>query len=987
MARKTLSILLTLCMVLSLMPFGAFAANTALEDDTADGVTYVPADRLISGCKYLIVSGNSGSVSALSVSGRNLTVTPVEVDENGNITVDDSASVWTASGENGQASLRNSGGRYLNASSSLSSSSSTTQAEFGYENYQLKRTSKNSGSVYTVYYNGTAFASTSSTTDEQLFLFVDESTIPVPTPVPDPVTYERVEELADDVDFLIVSAAEDDAYALTNNNGSIGKTEVSIVNGKITLASNDAPWKAAANGDRFYLTNNGKYLEGSGGSVSIFDSLQNANRGWEYNEEQLQHVGGSNTYTVYYSGNAFTSTYNSTTEKVYLFAVEGAIKQCEHPNLTMVEGQAPTCTEDGFETYWQCADCERMFSDANAEHQISGPVVIPAAHIWGDWTLVTAAGATTPGSEKRVCSRCGEEDIRATDPTGVIEAGTYMIVMEGNVLTAVPSEKTMNTSTGYYYQGLDGVPYEEDMAVEPSMKWTITPDDNGGYLITNNGLFLNGTYQKPNNTDTYGIVHVDETSDVWTLVDGALKSANATADAQNKAKYLSYEATGTDAETHQTGVMDFFTVRSSGDQVTLILVEADVQCEHDYQAVVTAPTCTEAGYTTYTCALCGDSYVADPVDALGHDYKAVVTAPTCTEAGYTTYTCSRCGDSYVGDQVDALGHDFGAWTVTKAATCTETGIETRTCSRCDEVETRPVDALDHDYKADVTAPTCTEAGFTTYTCSRCGDSYVGDPVEALGHDYKAVVTAPTCTERGFTTYTCTRCGDEYVDNYVDALGHSWDEGVITQVPTATEDGEKTFTCTVCGETRTEPVPAIVNPFRDVPDGSYFHNAVLWAYFHDPRITNGTGEGIFAPHNTCTRAQAVTFLWRAKGCPEPTTTVNPFSDVAASAYYYKAVLWATENGIALGYQDGTFHPNDECTRAHVLTFLWRAQGKPTAATGASQFQDVPANAYYAEAVAWAVENGVTKGKTETTFEPNAACTRAHAVTFLYRALTE
>jgi len=336
---------------------------------------------------------------------------------------------------------------------------------------------------------------------------------------------------------------------------------------------------------------------------------------------------------------------------------------------------------------------------------------------------------------------------------------------------------------------------------------------------------------------------------------------------------------------------------------------------HAHETVVTAPTCTAKGYTTYTCSACGDSYVADEVAALGHtevtdeavepdctntgltegkhcsvcnevlvaqtevaalghNYEAVVTAPTCTDAGFTTYTCSVCGDSYVADEVEALGH---SWV---AATCTAP----KTCSVCGETEG---DALGHSYEAVVTEPDCANGGYTTYTCSVCGDSYVADEVdalghswsdatctapktcsvcgetegEALGHKYDAVVTAPTCTAKGYTTYTCSACGDSYVADEtemvahtpaeavkenekaatcttagsydsvvycsvcktyeisretvtVDALGHSYDDGVVTIAPTCTEAGVKTFTCGTCGDSYTEAIEATGHSYVD-----------------------------------------------------------------------------------------------------------------------------------------------------------------------------
>lgn len=172
-----------------------------------------------------------------------------------------------------------------------------------------------------------------------------------------------------------------------------------------------------------------------------------------------------------------------------------------------------------------------------------------------------------------------------------------------------------------------------------------------------------------------------------------------------------------------------------------------------------------------------------------------------------------------------------------------------------------------------------------------------------------------------------------------------------------------------------------NPFDDVPDGAYFEDAVIWAA--ENGITSGRTANTFDPYGVCTRAHAVTFLWRAAGSPAPVSDVMPFTDVPVGSYYYDAVLWALEMGITVGTTDTTFSPDQYCTRAHIVTFLWRAQGKPASAA-ANVFTDVPANAYYTNAVLWAVEHGITLGTTATTFSPNVACTRAQIVTFLYRS---
>ena len=169
-------------------------------------------------------------------------------------------------------------------------------------------------------------------------------------------------------------------------------------------------------------------------------------------------------------------------------------------------------------------------------------------------------------------------------------------------------------------------------------------------------------------------------------------------------------------------------------------------------------------------------------------------------------------------------------------------------------------------------------------------------------------------------------------------------------------------------------------FVDVATGSYYEDAVDWAV--ENGITQGTDDTHFSPDGICTRAQAVTFLWRTAGSPKPETRAMPFADVPVGSYYYDAVLWAVENGITKGTSDTTFSPNMTCTRAQIVAFLWRSEKSPAAGT-ANPFADVKSTAYYADAVLWAVKEDITKGTTNTTFSPDADCTRAQIVTFLWR----
>ena len=210
------------------------------------------------------------------------------------------------------------------------------------------------------------------------------------------------------------------------------------------------------------------------------------------------------------------------------------------------------------------------------------------------------------------------------------------------------------------------------------------------------------------------------------------------------------------------------------------------------------------------------------------------------------------------------------------------------------------------------------------------------------------------------------------------------DGKDKEIKLTEKNGKYTFTMpaskVTVAATFKASTPTGKNPFIDVPAGSYYEDAVIWAV--DKGITTGTSATTFNPNGICTRAQAVTFLWRAAGSPEPKSADLPFTDVPADAYYAKAVAWAVENGVAKGVSETLFAPNTSCTRAQIVTFLWRAQQSP-ASDGENPFADVPAAAYYYNAVLWAVENDVAKGVSETAFAPNDNCTRAQIVTLIYR----
>ncbi len=249
-------------------------------------------------------------------------------------------------------------------------------------------------------------------------------------------------------------------------------------------------------------------------------------------------------------------------------------------------------------------------------------------------------------------------------------------------------------------------------------------------------------------------------------------------------------------------------------------------------------------------------------------------------------------------------------------------------------------------------------------CDECGDEY-GELGE---HRYDNIVTAPTCTKDGYTTHTCSACKDSYKDSETKKTGHIIEYGV----------------CKICKG-------RFSNPFYDVNGSDWFYSAVMWAFYNNPIVTTGVDATHFAPSDPCTRAQVVTFLWRAAGRPEPAGSGKTFSDVPNTnqyAPYYKAIQWAVENGITKGTGNGsTFSPNATVTRAEFVTFLWRYAGEPAPKNLSTSFNDVDANQFYYKAVLWAAENSVTTGVDTTHFAPGAFCKRSEVVMFLFRAFSK
>lgn len=362
---------------------------------------------------------------------------------------------------------------------------------------------------------------------------------------------------------------------------------------------------------------------------------------------------------------------------------------------------------------------------------------------------------------------------------------------------------------------------------------------------------------------------------------------------------------------------------------------------------VVAPTCTEQGYTHHVCTVKGCTYA--PVDdtyvaATDHTWvKTQTLPPTCTEQGTAFYKCSACGATRT-EKIAPLGHDLSRCDLRPAATCTQPGRAVGTCARCGVQIDEVIPAKGHDYSYAETsvAPTCTEPGHYKGTCPTCGKDY-DDVVPALGHDWGEWVTSiePTVSTVGYRYHVCNRdgCGYREGEDIPKLHTHTWDAGVVTQKPTAAEPGVRTYTCTVCGQTRTEAIPA-----TGVPE-------------------------------TCNGGPA---------CPG-----YAFRDMPAPSIWSHAGLdYCIDHGYIAGTSATTVTPDGECTRAMIVSILYRVQGEPAKVNGyelkklAAPFDDVERGRWYTDAIWWAKLTGVVAGMSPSTFAPDDPITRAQLAVILY-----
>ena len=284
---------------------------------------------------------------------------------------------------------------------------------------------------------------------------------------------------------------------------------------------------------------------------------------------------------------------------------------------------------------------------------------------------------------------------------------------------------------------------------------------------------------------------------------------------------------------------------------------------------------------------------------------------------------------------------------------------------------------------DQSATVSTAASSVTFLVD---DSKATNSVQVDGAGKSYDITLSSTLDQGYKEVTLTGTTSAETTAVAQISGKLYGTNLDTK-GTLKVDGKSSDSSVLAGTvpnvSTTQPTkPTGTNPFTDVASSAYYYDAVLWAV--ENGVTSGTSATTFSPNDPCTRAQIVTFLWRASGSPKSTTTTNPFKDVQAGAYYYDAVLWAVEKGITSGTSADTFSPNDSCTRAQTVTFLWRSAGSPKPAASSNPFTDVQSGTYYYDAVLWAVENSITSGTGANTFSPADTVTRGQTVTFLYRS---
>ena len=662
-------------------------------------------------------------------------------------------------------------------------------------------------------------------------------------------------------------------------------------------------------------------------------------------------------------GNTFTMPKSTVTVKatfaLHSFTAEVAEKQYLKSGAT--------CTEQA-EYYKSCSVCG-LSSEGTAEEAtfFAGNIL---GHDWGAWTsngngthtrvcsrdashteTDNCSGGTADCKNRAICETCGGEygEMNAHDFTAETAAEQYLksaatctekaVYYKSCTVCGLSSKGTADEATFE-----SGEPLDHDFGA-----WTSNGNGTHTRVCSRDASHTEtdncsgGTADCKNRAicETCGGEYGEMNAHDFTAETAAEQYLKSAATCTEKAVYyksctvcgLSSKGTADEA-TFESGEPldhDFGAWTSNGNDTHTRVCSRDASHTETDNCTGGTASCTMKA----VCEVCKAEYgEKDPEHhAEGCELEWVVTE-TEHEQKY-----SLCGKVTIAKEK----HTFGDWTITQRPTLNRDGEKERICQICQYKETKTIPA--------------TGSNYSHYTIKATAGA--GGSISPNGN-----VSVREGSDR---TFTITPDKGYAVSN--------------VKIDGKSIGAVKSYTFENVRRNHTIEVSfARANEFIDVPSDSYFYKAVMWAV--ENGVTTGVSASRFDPNGVCTRAQAVTFLWRAAGSPAPETSTMPFTDVPVGSYYYDAVLWAVENGITKGTSDTTFSPNMTCTRAQIVTFLWRSEKSPAAGT-ANPFADVKSTAYYAGTVLWAVREDITKGTTSTTFSPDADCTRAQIVTFLWR----
>ncbi len=728
-------------------------------------------------------------------------------------------------------------------------------------------------------------------------------------------------------------------------------------------------------------------------------------------------------------------------------------------NLEKVEAVAATCTTAGNSEYYKCKTCNKFFSDAAGENEIAENswVIEALGHDLEKVEAVAATCTTAGNTEYYKCTRCGKFFSDAAGENEIAE-NSWVIEPLGHDLekveavaatctTAGNTEYYKCTRCGKFYSDAAGEneiaenswviePLGHDMEKVEAVAATCTTAGNSEYYkCTRCGKFY---------SDAAGENEIAENS--WVIEPlghdmEKVEAVAATCTTAGNTEYYKCTRCGkfySDAAGENEIAENSWVIEPLGHTLT--------------KTDAVPATCETAGNGEYwTCSVCGKHFsdAAGKTEIsenawiipAGHTLvKVDAVDPTCEDNGNIEYwKCTACGKlfsddkcttEYEAEQVVLFAAHKPVSVAAIPATCTDFGYEAGTkCSVCGKTidGCGKLPMLDHTPVEVPEEPaTCTKAGTTAGSkCSVCGTVLEGcDPIEPLGHnwgDWK--VTKPaTVDAKGEETRTCSRCdasetrdiakltpapGSDVtlkldkssmnvicgqtgtikatVKGTTDKVTWKSSNTKIATVDangkvTAKQAGSVTITATVAGKKATCKVQIL---YKDVTNTSEFWYAPTY-YLTDKNVVKGyANQTEFRPANVCTRAQMVTFIWRLMGEPAPKAKTCKFNDVKETDYFYKACIWGNENHIVEGYKDGSFGPQITCARKHAVTFLWRLAGKPEPKTKENKFSDVKTKDYYYKATLWASETKILAGYDDGTFRPEGDCLRRQMVTFLYK----